>query len=143
MPAKNSLVIDIVSNASQFVKGFDDAIRQIENAAKKAHVLDSFQSEIDSLKGELGSITSQLTNGINPKINAQGMEDIIRRMNELEAKVFKITNDLSNVKLDIDNKIGNGLENYIEKLKNSIQKIHPINNNYPKLFNKNIIFIII
>lgn len=123
MPAKNSLVIDIVSNASQFVKGFDDAIRQIENAAKKAHILDSFQSEIDSLKSELGSITSQLANGINPKINAQGMEDIIRRMNELEAKVFKITNDLSNVKLDIDNKIGNGLENYIDKLKNSIQEL--------------------
>lgn len=112
--ARKDLVIDITTNAKNFLDGFEDAIKQIEKAANNADLVGSLTDDVQDLKASMTEM-KQLAEDVKfGKVDSSTFETAMNRMVE---RFKKLRQEFQNVKL------GAGLEGQLETFKNEILEI--------------------
>lgn len=126
-----NLVIDITTNAKNFLNGFEDSIKQIEKTAKNAEFLESLHDDVEELKAGLTEIQNA-TEGINfESLDTKHIDQTIDRFNE---RLKKMREELSTLKFadNIEEQLGSfreemgNITNDISKMKTELRDLFTV-----------------
>lgn len=109
-----NLVIDIVTDAKNFTKGFEEALQRIEKAGENVDILSSLQDDIDQVKVGLNEI-QELTKDVDfDSLDTKHLDVAVDRLRE---SFKKLRQEFADIKLGV------GLDEQVGQFQSALNEI--------------------
>ena len=118
------IVVNIISDASEFLKGYEEAIKAIEKAAKKTNITSGMQEDIEELKGGLGEVRDLIKTLSVDKIDTSQLDALMKKISSLEDKHKNTQKKINKIKIQADESSGKKLEDALLRVDNLFAEIN-------------------
>ena len=138
------IVVNIISDASEFLKGYEQAIAELEKYAKKADIASGMQHQINELKEDIKEMSVALKNIAVNNIDTKQLDDLGKKLELQEYKIKQLQKDKNKIKIQVDelsvkkiNDIVGQAENIVDQLIEKVQTLNQLGINIQTESTKN------
>ena len=118
------IVVNIISDASQFLKGYEQAIAELEKYTKKADIASGMQAQIDDVKESIKQMSYALQHVSTGKIDTRQLDKLGEKLNQQIERIDYLYKNNKKIKLEVDKASGKGFENIIASASSLLDNLH-------------------
>ena len=124
MPNNNrDIIVRVKSDASEMLKGYEQAIKELEKYSNKAQPFNSMQSEIDELKKGINDLKKNINSIGSTRIDSSQIDKLIQKLDSQSEKIRELQKNQKAIKINVDESSGKKAVETLQKADSLVKQL--------------------